>query len=213
MNLDEKFVVDPAAMSPKAASYFRHRPYLTPEACRRWRVGYLPRDTGGDHAGGTMRGKIVYPMLSEEGEVLTWFGRDPEYEGKLHAWIISGKQGKEPEKYHFVSGFERGLELFGQHRLREEEFRDRAREAGLVVVPGANDVIAHDGQGTVAIGLCGRAVTVEQAEKIGAFAHDTGCVVIVTFDATEEGELASRAVVIELAQRCPVRLSPHIRPG
>ena len=28
MNLDEKFVVDPAAMSPKAASYFRHRPFL-----------------------------------------------------------------------------------------------------------------------------------------------------------------------------------------
>ena len=29
-----------------------------------------------------MRGKIVYPMLVEDGEVLTWFGRDPEYEGK-----------------------------------------------------------------------------------------------------------------------------------
>ena len=43
MNLDAKFVVDPAAMNPKAASYFRHRPFLTEEACRRWRVGYLPR--------------------------------------------------------------------------------------------------------------------------------------------------------------------------
>ena len=82
VNLDAKFVVDPAAMSPKAASYFRHRPFLTPEVCKRWRMGYLPRDAGGDHAGGTMRGKIVYPMLSESGEVLTWFGRDPEYEGK-----------------------------------------------------------------------------------------------------------------------------------
>jgi hypothetical protein len=40
--------------------------FLTPEMCKRWRMGYLPRrDAGGDHAGGTMRGKIVYPMLSE----------------------------------------------------------------------------------------------------------------------------------------------------
>jgi len=44
-----------------------------------------------------MRGKIVYPMLSETGEVLTWFGRDPEYEGKHQAWIASGKEGAEPE--------------------------------------------------------------------------------------------------------------------
>ena len=52
VNLDEKFVVDPASMSPKAASYFRHRPFLTPEACRKWRTGYLPRDAGGDRTGG-----------------------------------------------------------------------------------------------------------------------------------------------------------------
>ena len=75
-----------------------------------------------------MRGKIVYSMLSDNGEVLTWFGRDPEYEGKYHEWIVGGKQGNEPEKYHFVRGFQRGLELFGQHRLREKEFRQRARK-------------------------------------------------------------------------------------
>jgi len=97
VNLDDKFVVDAASMSPKAASYFRHRPYLTPEICRRWRVGYLPRDTGGDRAGGTMRGTIVYPLLSDDGQVLTWFGRDPEYEGKYHEWIVGGKQGNEPQ--------------------------------------------------------------------------------------------------------------------
>ena len=142
VNLDAKFVVDPAAMSPKAASYFRHRPFLTPEVCQKWRVGYLPRDTGGDRAGGTMRGTIVYPMLSDNGEVLTWFGRDPEYDGKVHEWIVGGKQGQEPEKYHFVKGFQRGLELFGQHRLRDEDFRQRARETGLLIVPGPNDVVA-----------------------------------------------------------------------
>ena len=215
VNLDAKFVVDPAAMSPKAASYFRHRPFLTPEACQKWRMGYLPRDAGGDRAGGTMRGKIVYPMLSDNGEVLTWFGRDPEYEGKHHEWIVGGKQGNEPEKYHFVSGFQRGLELFGQHRLRDEEFRQRARETGLLVVPGPNDVIALEAVGAPAVGLCATAVTAEQAEKLAAFSRETGSVVTVMFDCTEEGELAARVVVVELAQRCPVRLawSPAMHGG
>ena len=45
-------------------------------------MGYLLRNAGGDSAGGTMRGKIVYPVLSERGELLTWFGRDAEFEEK-----------------------------------------------------------------------------------------------------------------------------------
>ena len=215
VNLDEKFVVDPASMSPKAASYFRHRPFLTPEMCRKWRLGYLPRDTGGDHAGGTMRGKIVYPMVSEGGDVLTWFGRDPEYEGKLHEWIVGGRQGIEPEKYHFVKGFQRGQELFGQHRLRDEGFRQRARKTGLLVVPGPNDVIALEAFGAPAIGLCATTVTAEQAEKLGSFSRETGSVVTVMFDCTEEGELGARVVVAELAQGGPVRLgwSPIMHGG
>ena len=207
MNLDAKFVVDPAVMSPKAASYFRHRTYLTPEVCGKWRMGYLPRDAGGDRAGGTMRGKIVYPILSDNGEVLTWFGRDPEYEGKRHEWIVGGRQGKEPEKYHFVSGFQRGLELFGQHRLCDEEFRQRARETGLLVVPSPNDVIALESLGGPAVGLCATTPTAEQAEKLASFSRETGSVVTIMFDCTEEAELAARVVVVELAQRCPVRLA------
>jgi hypothetical protein len=208
VKLDEKFVVDPAAMSPKAASYFRHRPFLIPEVCRKWRVGYLPRDAGGDHVGGTMRGKIVYPFLSEDGEVLTWFGRDPEYDGKVHEWIGGGKQGKEPEKYHFVKGFERGLELFGQQHLREEETVEKLARSGLVVVQGPNDVIALDALGVPAVGLCATTITREQVEKVGRFSAETGHgAVTVMLDCTEAGTLAARVVVVELAQVCPVRLA------
>ena len=208
VNLDAKFIVDPAAMSPKAASYFRHRPFLTPEVCRKWRVGYLPRDAGGDHAGGTMRGKIVYPLLSEDGEVLTWFGRDPEYEGKVHEWIVGGKQGNEPEKYHFVKGFERGLELFGQQRLREEGTVEKLAQSGLVVVQGPNDVIALDALGVPAVGLCATTITREQVEKVARFSAETGHgAVTVMLDCTEAGTLAARVVVVELAQVCPVRLA------
>jgi len=65
VTLHDKFVADAATMNPAAAGYFRKRPYLTPEVCRQWQIGYLPRDTGGDTARGTMRGKIVYPIHNE----------------------------------------------------------------------------------------------------------------------------------------------------
>src|SRR5205807_8418213 len=70
--LDRKFTLDLAEMPPKASSYFRRRPFLSPEVCRTWRMGYLPRSTGEDKSGGTMRGKVVYPYPSETGEALRW---------------------------------------------------------------------------------------------------------------------------------------------
>lgn len=115
--LDRKFTWDLAVMPPRASSYLRRRPFLTPEVCQKWRMGYLPRDTGEDKSGGTMRGKIVYAYLSDTGDVLTWFGRDPDYEEKHSEWTASGRSDREPEKFHFIKGFHRGLELFGQHAV------------------------------------------------------------------------------------------------
>src|SRR5471032_2312694 len=79
VELDKKFVVAVTDMNPKASSYVRKRPFLTSEVMRKWRMGYLPRDAGGDRTGGTMRGKITYAYLSEAGEALCFFGRDPEF--------------------------------------------------------------------------------------------------------------------------------------
>jgi hypothetical protein len=208
VNLDEKFLVDVAQMSPRAASYFRSRPFLTPEVCRKWRMGYLPRDTGGDHAGGTMRGKIVYPMISEEGDVLTWFGRDPEFEARHQEWASGGKEGREPDKFHFVKGFHRGLELFGQHRLREEGIGEKVKEVGLVVVEGPNDVIALDALGVPAVGLCSNTVTKEQAAKLACFSETVGNgTVTLMLDCDPEGEAGTRQAVVELAQLCAVRFA------
>ena len=95
VNLHEKFVVDPAVMNPAAASYFRRRPYLTPEQCRKWKVGYLQNNTGG----GTMRGKIKYPIHDEAGRVLTFFGRDPQFEEKHAGWESSDRSEREPKKF------------------------------------------------------------------------------------------------------------------
>ena len=118
-----------------------------------------------------MRGKIVYPMLAEDGEVLTWFGRDPEYETKHRQWIAEERQGQEPEKFHFVKGFHRGNELFGQHRLHDEEIRDKFGGLGLITVEGPNDVIAMDVLGVPAVGLCSNTITVEQVEKVRRLAE------------------------------------------
>src|SRR4051794_9022258 len=115
--LDGKFIRDVAALPPAASAYVRKRPYLSPEAMRSWRVGYLPRNAGGDQSGGTMRGKFVYAYHSAEGNLLTWFGRDPEYEDKHATWELSDRSQKEPAKFHFVTGFHRGIELFGSERL------------------------------------------------------------------------------------------------
>ncbi|MCH7726497.1 MAG: hypothetical protein IH991_08475 [Planctomycetes bacterium] len=207
VNLDEKFVTDIAEMNPKASAYFRARPFLIPEVCRKWRMGYLSHDSGGDRAGGTMRGKIVYPMLSERGEVLSWFGRDPSYEEKHAAWVAGGRTGKEPEKFHFVKGFHRRSELFGQHKQRLDElgYRERLHEFGLVVVEGPNDVIRLDCLAVPAIGLCSNQITKEQIAKISRWAMGlSGGRVTLMLDCDIEGEKGAKQALWELGQQLGV---------
>ena len=76
-------------------------------------------------------------------------------------------------------------------------------------------MIALESVGAPAVGLCATTITAEQAEKLATFSRETGTVVTVVLDCTEEGELAARVVVVELAQHCPVRLawSPAMHDG
>jgi hypothetical protein len=189
-DLDRKFLVEVGDMSPKASAYVRRRAFLTPEVCRRWRMGYLPRDVGGeDKSGGTMRGKLVYAYLSEDGQVLTWFGRDPEWEEKHQKWETSGRSEREPEKFHFVKGFHRGLELFGQHALSAEGSREKLQGLSLIVVEGPNDVIRLDTLGVPAVALCSNTITREQAAKAARLGRHVGEGVVTVFlDEDEEGE-------------------------
>ena len=50
-----------------------------------------------------------------------------------------------------MKNFHRGLELFGQHRLRDAAVREQIAKLGLIVVEGPNDVIALDGLGVPAV--------------------------------------------------------------
>jgi hypothetical protein len=210
VDLDKKFVVDPSGMSPPAASYFRRRPFLSPAACHKWRLGYFPRDSGGDKSGGTMRGSVVYPLFSEEGLLLTWFSRDPGFEEKKRQWEAVGRSGREPEKFHFVKGFHRGLELFGQQseRLKEPGYREFVRDIGILVVEGPNDVIALDVLGVPAVGLMSNIVADEQAEKLVRWARNLSRNrIVLMLDLDREGEAGMQHALIALAPRSDVRLA------
>src|SRR5206468_3719700 len=108
----------------------------------------------------------------ETGDVLTWFGRDPEFEEKHKTWQATDKSEREPEKLHFVKGYHRGLELFGQDRLRDEGVAVKLKALGLIVVEGPNDVIRLDTLGVPAVGLCSNTITREQADKAAKLARE-----------------------------------------
>jgi len=208
VNLHEKLVVDPMLMSPAAASYFRRRPYLTGEVCAKWKMGYMPHNTGGDKSGGTLRGRVVYPIHDVQGRVLTWFGRDPQYEEKRAAWKVTDRAEREPEKVHFVRGYHRGLELFGQHRLTEPDVRERIQSLQyLLLVEGPNDVIRLDALGMPSLGICSNRITADQADKLARWCRELNVVATIMFDCDVEGDSGSRQAVIELAERCPVQFA------
>lgn len=210
VDLDKKFVVDVAAMPPVASAYFRKRPYFTPEVSAAWRMGYLPRDVGGkDKSGGTMRGKITYAYLNDAGEMLTWFGRDPEFETKHDKWEKSDRKDPEPEKFHFVKGFHRGIELYGAHALRALEAAEKLKALGcLPIVEGPNDVIRLSLLGVPAAAMCSNRITREQAVKIAALARELvpGGVVGILLDVDEPGLEGMRQCLGYIGQVAPVRL-------
>jgi hypothetical protein len=206
VNLDAKLVTDVAEMNPAASAYFRERPYLTLEQCEKWRVGYLPRDAGGDRSGGTLRGKVVYGYRDRNGDVLVWFGRDPEHARKHQQWVDGNKEGNEPAKFHFVKGFHRGQQFYGEHALQSEAVQEPLQGIGLVIVEGPNDVIALDALGIPAVALCSNTITRTQAKRAAELAATVGGLVTLLLDCDVEGEKGAQQAVVEIAKHAPVRL-------
>lgn len=202
VQLDQQFVNDPAEMPPEAASYFRQRPFLTPETCQKFCLGYLPRS-----GKSLLRGKVVYPYFSQDGKLLTWFGRDPLFEEKQRRWLASDRTAPEPVKTQFVKGFQRGLELWGEHWLRGAESLTIQPRVGLVVVEGPNDAINLQTLGIPAVALCSNTITQEQVERIVALAHDVaGELATLMLDCDEEGMNGAAQALPLLAEQLHVRL-------
>lgn len=213
--IDEKFVTDVAAMSPAAATYVRRHPALSSESLLKWRAGYMPMDGGGDKRGWSLRGHVVYPMLSEDGKVLAWVGRDPAYEEKEREFQsllpAEREKRKPPQKHKVPSGFARGSHLFGQQasRLREPGCRECVAEHGIVVVEGFNDVIGLDNLGIPAVGLCSNRMTEEQADKIHRWSRQLADgKVTLLLDCDDAGDAGAKEALWLLAQR-----GLHVRLG
>jgi len=202
VDLDEQFIVDPAQMPPEAAGYFRKRPFLTPDACRKYRIGYLPRS-----GKSLLRGKIVYPYFNGDGQLLTWFGRDPLYEEKRRRWQASGRAETEPVKTQFVKGFHRGLELWGEHVVRASEGLTVHPRVGLVIVEGPNDAVNLHMLGVPAVALCSNTITQEQVARIARLAGERfGELTTLLLDCDVEGERGIEQVLPLLAEHVHVRL-------
>ncbi len=206
VTLHEQLVVDVAEMSPSAAAYFRSRPFLTPDVCRKWRMGYLPNS-----ASSLLRGRFVYAYSNEQNDILSYFGRDPQFEQNWLEWEQAGRpDDKRPMKHRFVKDFHRGLELYGENgaaRLQEPHVRESLQSVGLVVVEGPNDVIRLDTLGVTAVGLCSNKATDEQIEKLSRFARKTanGRIVLLP-DNDPEGEEGFKELLWRLSQRDGIKV-------
>ncbi|CAK9082492.1 DNA primase [Durusdinium trenchii] len=201
VTLHEQLITDAAEMPPAASRYFRSRPFLTPEVCRRWRMGYLPQD-----AKTMLRGKIVYAYDSPTGEILTYFGRDPKYEERHQRWIAGGKEDREPIKTQFVKGFQRGIELYGEQAVLQSNEVDPEKKRNLVIVEGPNDAIRLHTLGVPAVALCSNTITREQAVKAAQLASAMpggSGVIVLLLDCDEEGVNGMEQVLPLLAVHAP----------
>ncbi|QDV48471.1 toprim domain-containing protein [Gimesia fumaroli] len=203
INLNEQFITDVAEMSPQAAAYVRKRPFMTPEIMKKFHCGYLP-----SNAKGLLRGHFVYGYPDADGNVLTWFGRNLNYEDQHKKWQRSGDSSKEPHKFKFVKGFHRGQELYGEPQFHGLATPEQLQQIGIILVEGPNDVINLHTLGIPALAVCSNTVTESQADKLATLANSIpGGHVSVMFDLDREGENGAKQTVMELAKRCRVRLA------
>ncbi len=206
--LDEKFVTDVAHMPPAAAIYVRRHPSLSLASMQKWRVGVLPTDGGGDKRAWSLRGQLLYPVHSEDGQLLAWVARDPQFEMKDQAFNQlppeQRTKEKKPAKHRFPVDFHRGLELFGQQssRLREPGYREIISRCGIIVVEGFNDVIGLDALGIPAVAIMSNKITTGQVAKVERWANALaeGRVTIL-FDADDAGDEGAKEAAWQFLQR------------
>lgn len=203
VNLDEKFITDVAEMSPKAAAYVRKRPFLTPEIMNKFRCGYLP-----NNAKGLLRGHFVYGYPDADGNILTWFGRNLNYEDQHKKWQRSGDSSKQPHKFKFVKGFHRGQEFYGEPHFQQLATPEQIQQTGIIIVEGPNDAINLHTLGIPALAICSNTITDTQVDKLATLANEIPSGhVSVMYDLDQEGQNGAKQTVLELVKRCRVRLA------
>jgi len=166
---------------------------------------YLP-----SNAKGLLRGHFVYGYPDKNGEILTWFGRNLNYEAQQKKWQSQGNNKPEPRKFKFVKGFHRGQELFGLgfpqfQKLATPEYFEENPQTGIVLVEGQNDAINLQTLNIPTLAICSNIITETQEKKLATLANQThNTHISIMFDLDKEGENVAKQTVLELAKRCRV---------
>lgn len=200
-NLFDELVVNVADMAPEAAQYVRKREWMTPELLKKWGVGWIP----GNGRSLFRKSYLVYTHRNERGEVLSYSGRDLNFDKKWLKWIKDGKpEGKKPNKHRYVSGYHKGQELFGgqARRVNEPYVAQSLSKRGVVVVEGMNEVLRMETLGVAAVAITSNKATDTQVEKLVRFAKHAGNNRIVLLpDCDDEGEAGFKTLIWKLAER------------
>jgi DNA primase len=167
----------------------------------KWGCGWIP----GNGRSLFRKNYFVYTHRNTRGDIVSYSGRDLNFESKWEKWIKAGKpEGKKPNKHRYVSGFKRGAELYGGFapRLEEPHVKTSLENHGLVVVEGMNDVIRLDELGVCAVGLCSNKATDQQIEMIVKFASQVGKNRVLLFpDGDEPGKAGFKDLLWDLNEK------------
>ncbi|MFL6544495.1 MAG: toprim domain-containing protein, partial [Candidatus Udaeobacter sp.] len=172
VTLDEEFTIDVEDLSAPASAYARRRPFLLSEAIKReCRCGYMPGSSKS-----SLRGQWVYCVRNEQGEPLAWIGRNVRYDDEHAKWIACGRLGREPMKYRFPNQalFRRGIELYGQEFLQDEQFAESLERYGIILVEGFTDRLRLHQLGVMSLAMMSNRITDEQTQRLARYAKEYG---------------------------------------
>ena len=149
-------------------------------------------------------GQWVFGIRNERGEQLAWVGRNVRYDEEYEKWIAAGRHGREPMKYRFPnqSLFRRGLELYVQEFLKDEQFGDSLEHFGIILVEGFTDRLAMHSKGVMSLAMMSNRITDEQVEKLVRFAREYGYNRVgVMHDADTPGDDGAKETLWKLHER------------
>jgi hypothetical protein len=200
VTLDNELTIDLEDLSAPASAYARRRPFLLSEAiARECRCGYMPGSSKS-----SLRGQWVFGVRNEQGEPLSWVGRNVRYDDEYSKWIASGRQGREPMKYRFPNQalFRRGIELYGQEFLKDERFGESLEHYGIILVEGFTDRLAMHAKDVMSLAMMSNRITDEQVEKVVGFAREYGHNRIgIMHDADGPGDDGAKETLWKLHER------------
>ena len=103
-------------------------------------------------------------------------GRNVRYDDEQAKWIAAGRQGREPMKYRFPNQalFRRGIELYGQEFLKDEQFGESLERYGIIICEGFTDRLRLHQLNVLSLAMMSNRITDEQAQRLARYSKEYG---------------------------------------